>query len=103
MKAKHLIIIITIILLNASCATQKSAFDSAHNKVYVGVVERVTVIKRGHMLGCFTIVDTDMDSFFVEGKLKVKVGTPCYYYSNPMGTKVYVVWDGAKQSYEISQ
>lgn len=103
MKLKYLFIVLAIALICTACSTSKSTFDSISNKVYIGKVERVTVIKRGHMLGRFTMVDTDKDSFFVEGKLKIKEGTPCYYYSNPTGNKIYVIWDGAKEGYEISQ
>ena len=102
MKLKHLFLILTIVFLGATCTAPKSAFDSASNKKFMGNVERCTIINRGFPLGKFTMVDTDIgESFFIEEKVKINVGTPCYVFSNSSGTKVFAVWEGAKQYYQI--
>lgn len=99
---KQVLILFAIISLCATCIAPKSAFETAHNKKFIGNIDSVVVIKRQRPMGKFSIVYTDLpESFMIDSKVNVERGTPCYVYSNPMGTEVYVVWEDAKESYLI--
>lgn len=100
MKIRQLILLISIMFLSATCTAPKSIFETATNKKYIGKVINVTHMNQGWGLHS-TFVQTEIEEFFVHEKLKIKEGTPCYVYANPQGTKVYVIWEGAKESYEI--
>ena len=95
---KSILIIFTVLLL--SCSSTKSILERTPNKKYVGKVVTVTHMNQGCGIKS-TFVQTDSSDFFIWEKLKLKVGTDCYFYPNPSGTKIYVIWENCKNSREI--
>jgi hypothetical protein len=95
------ILYIFILFFLFSCSTTKNVFNTINNKTFIGNVKSVTYIKYGYGLKS-TLIITDIDeSLFICYKIRIGIGTPCYVYSNPTRTKIYLIWDCAKKSYEI--
>jgi hypothetical protein len=106
MKAKFLLIF--VIFLAACGASRKvhnaNIFDTVTDKEYAGKVETTVYVKQGSH--SFTLIQTDKESLPVKGNVDVKKGTKCYYFygKNSNGKKaIFVVWDGAKQVYELNK
>ena len=104
MKTKILLFLLIFFSACSASKIETNVFDSVKDKEYAGKVETTVYVKQGK--GSFTLIQTDKESLPVKGKVDVKKGTKCYYFygKNLNGKKtIYVVWDGAKQVYELNK
>lgn len=102
MKAK---ILLFFLILFIGCSVSKrsaNVFETIEKKEYAGVVIYSTIIEIP--LDNFTLINTDINSIPVKGKVKIKEGTKCYYYylKDQYGKEItMLVWDGAPKGYLV--
>jgi len=96
-----------LVIIFASCISSKDSIYPINNiggKEYVGVVVKSTTIKAP--TGKFTLVETDLMSIPVQGKINIKKGTKCYtYYIQGLRNKriTMLIWDKALRGYELNK
>jgi len=95
---KKIIILLAILLW--SCASTNSLFNSVENKENIGKVTYILYTNQGIDNSTFIKTDNDYD-FFLDGKVKVSIGTELFIYYNS-GSK-YVIWKKAKEKHLIHQ
>jgi len=97
MKTKFLLIFLILLL---GCVSSKIDTFNTVQKEYAGSVISITY------LNSYTLIETEINPILIEKKVKLDVGTKCYFYfikNDKTGSeKVMVIWKGAGKGYQLN-
>jgi hypothetical protein len=102
MKTKFLLF---FLILFIGCSVTKQSlniFETIEKKEYAGTVYHSVIVEIP--LDNFTLVDTELSSIPLKGKVRIADGTKCYYYylNDKYGKEItMLVWDGATKGYLV--
>jgi hypothetical protein len=101
MKAKFLLFFL-IFTFNCSISKNIDVFNTV-KKEYAGTVSSSFFIKIP--FNNYTLIETEISSIPIRGKIEIKVGTKCYYYyiiDKKTGKEILmVIWEHAKKGYVV--
>jgi hypothetical protein len=101
MKAKFLLF---FLIFTLSCAVSKNPANiyDVVKKEYAGTV--VSSVYINVPFDNYTIINTEISTIPVDGKIKITVGTKCYYYylKNKDGVEItMLIWEGSEKGYTV--